>query len=247
MPTVLATFLTVVVLAIVHAYSGSAHALRQNWRSGTLSASGGIVIAYVFLELLPSLTKRQGLVYKSGLVPALERHVYIAAFFGLTVAFCVEVASRRSRRRNLAETGVAVTSLAAFRLSIAVFAIYSLAVGYAVATPGDDSVKPLWLFALAMALHYSVNDHALAEHHGARYRSGRWLLVMALLIGWAIGVIPRFDVPPVALALVLSYIAGGTVLNILRHELPDTDRESDVIAFIVAGTVYGALLIWLSP
>ena len=50
-----------------------------------------------------------------------------------------------------------------------------------------------------------------------------------------------------ALALALAYIAGGTIMNILRHELPDTDRSGDVVAFATAATVYGALLLSLSP
>ena len=38
-----------------------------------------------------------------------------------------------------------------------------------------------------------------------------------------------------------------TIMNILRHELPDTDRSSDVVAFATAATVYGVLLLSLSP
>jgi len=45
----------------------------------------------------------------------------------------------------------------------------------------------------------------------------------------------------------LAYIAGGTIMNILRHELPDTDRSSDVFAFAAAAAVYGMLLLSPSP
>jgi len=31
-------------------------------------------------------------------------------------------------------------------------------------------------------------------------------------------------------------------MNILRHELPDTDRTSDVAAFAIAAAVYAVLL-----
>jgi len=36
-------------------------------------------------------------------------------------------------------------------------------------------------------------------------------------------------------------------MNILRHELPDTDRSGDVVAFATAAAVYGVLLLSLSP
>jgi hypothetical protein len=45
----------------------------------------------------------------------------------------------------------------------------------------------------------------------------------------------------------ISKAEGGTIMNILRHELPDTDRSSDVLAFATAAAVYGALLLSLSP
>ena len=58
---------------------------------------------------------------------------------------------------------------------------------------------------------------------------------------------PRLEVRPEALALVLAYIAGGTIMNILRHELPDTDRSADVASFAAAAAIYGALVLSLSP
>jgi hypothetical protein len=61
-----------------------------------------------------------------------------------------------------------------------------------------------------------------------------------------IGTLPAVEIRPEILALVLAYIAGGTIMNILRHELPDTDRSSDVVAFATAATVFGALLLSLS-
>jgi hypothetical protein len=103
------------------------------------------------------------------------------------------------------------------------------------------------MFAVAMGLHFLANDHSLVEHHGERYqRIGRWLLVAGLITGWLIGTLPAVEIRPDILALVLAYIAGGTIMNILRHELPDTDRSSDVVAFATAAAVYGVLLISLS-
>ncbi|MDH3727363.1 MAG: hypothetical protein OER77_07510, partial [Myxococcales bacterium] len=108
--------------------------------------------------------------------------------------------------------------------------------------------EPLWMFALAMGLHFLVNDHSLVEHHGERYRTiGRWFLVVGLVTGWLIGILPGVEIRPEVLALVLAYIAGGTILNILRHELPDTDRSGDVVAFATGAAVYGVLLLSLSP
>lgn len=248
MSSVLATLLTILVLAVVHLYAGTATALGHQWRSRTLSAASGISVAYVFLDLMPDLAEQQSVIDRVGLFPDLDRHIYILALVGLTVSLWVETASRESRRRRRAIGEPDQTGTATFWLSIISFMVLNAAIGYAVASPGDPAVEPLWMFAVAMGLHFLANDHSLTEHHGARYQGiGRWLLVAGLMTGWLIGVLPGIEIRPETLALVLAYIAGGTIMNILRHELPDTDRSSDVVAFATAAAVYAVLLLSLAP
>lgn len=243
----LATFLTVLALAIVHAFAGTTAALHRQWGPRVLSAGAGISVAYVFLDLMPDLAERQFLIDSIGLLPDLARHVYILALVGLTVAFWVETASRRSRRRHRDAGELDQTGNGTFWLSIASFVILNAAIGYAVASPGDNAVAPLWMFAVAMGLHFLANDHSLVEHHGLRYQHvGRWLLVGGLFAGWTVGIVPKFDIPPQFLALVLAYIAGGTIMNILRHELPNTDRTGDVAAFALGAAVYAVFLLSLA-
>lgn len=242
-----ASLLTVLALAMVHAYAGTTSALGRRWRPRALSAGAGISVAYLLLELMPDLAERQHFVGESGLLPDLERHVYILALLGLTVAFWVETASRGSRRRRREAGEPDQTGSGTFWLSIASFVILNAAIGYAVASPGDEAVEPLWMFALAMGLHFLANDHSLVEHHGDRYRrTGRWLLVGGLLSGWIVGIVPGLEIRPEALALVLAYIAGGALMNVIRHELPDTDRSADVAAFVVGATGYGIVLLSLN-
>jgi len=244
----LASLLTVLALATVHVYAGTTSALRHRWQSRALSAASGISVAYIFLDLMPALADRQDLIDHSGLLPYLEGHVYILAVVGLTIAFWVETASRSSRRRHRDAGESDQTGDATFVLSIVSCSILNATIGYAVASPADEAVEPLWIFAIAMGLHFLVNDHSLVEHHGARYqRIGRWLLCGGLLAGWIVGSVPRLEIPPEALALVLAYIAGGMIMNILRHELPDTDRSADVVAFAVGAAIYGVLILSLSP
>ena len=55
------------------------------------------------------------------------------------------------------------------------------------------------------------------------------------------------EIPPEALALVLAFVAGSTILIVLRNELPDTDRTADVAAFALGASTYGVLLLALGP
>jgi hypothetical protein len=234
-------------LAIVHAAAGTTAALGLRWQPRVLSAAAGVSVAYVFLDLLPTLADGQQLIDASGFLPGLESHVFILALVGCTVSFWVETEARKSRRRRHNADGADETGDGTFWLGVVSFVFLNAAIGYIVANPGDAAVQPLWLFAIAMGLHFAVNDHALTEHHGARYRTwGRWLLVGGLLGGWSVGMVPALEIPPQALALVLAYISGGVIMNVLRHELPDTDRTADAVAFAAGAAVYGALVLALT-
>ena len=181
---------------------------------------------------------------RAGFLPMLDRHVFIFSLLGLVIAFWVEVASRNSRRKQRHSGKADQTTDAVFKLSIVSSAVENLAIGYAVGSPGDNAVDPLWLFAVALGLHFLVDDHSLSEHHGPPYRRfGRWWLIAALVVGWILGAAVGLGIPDVVLALALAYISGGTILNTLRHELPDTHRSPDVLAFAVGAAAYSAILL----
>jgi len=153
----------------------------------------------------------------------------------------VEITARRARVRQY-EEGDAEADVGPFRLNMAAAALMNAAIGYTVANPGNEAIRPLWLFALAIGLYLAVNDHALAEHHEERYhRHGRWLLAAALLAGWAVGRVPTLEIPSEVLALLIAYLAGGVILNVMRHQLPYTDRTTDALAFVVGAILFGCL------
>lgn len=240
------SFLTALALCAVYGAAGSAPVLRRRWTPRMLSFASGLSVSYVFLDLLPGLSKQQSGIEAVGFLSALNRHVYIVALLGLVVAFWVETASRESRKRQRDLGRPDRTEATVFAFSMASGVVQHVATGYAVGSPGDAAVQPLWLFVLALGLHFLVNDHAMVEHHGQRYAvGGRVLLVAALLAGWTIGFVDSLSIPGVALTLALSYIAGGTILNILRHELPDTRRTTDVWAFALGAACYTLLLLFL--
>jgi uncharacterized membrane protein len=97
------------------------------------------------------------------------------------------------------------------------------------------------LFSIAMALHFLVNDFGLLEHHKERYiRYGRWLLVLALVAGWAVGF--AIQLSHTLFVLLLAFVGGGIILNVLKEELPE-ERESRYWAFITGALAYGVLLL----
>jgi hypothetical protein len=92
-----------------------------------------------------------------------------------------------------------------------------------------------------MALHFVVTDFGLDQDHKFRYRrAGRWVLVAAVLAGLTLGMFTA--VPPAALGVLVAFLAGGVILNVLKEEVP-AERQSRFWAFAAGMAAYSVLLL----
>lgn len=239
------TGILAVGLAIIHLFSGQLRFLKSTPRSRWLSIGSGVSVAYVFVHILPDLSDAQETI-QQGLNPELaflEHHVYLVALLGLSIFYGLERAAKVSRKRSQEAGNGDVTSAEVFWLHMASFAIYNALIGYLLLHREVSGIISLLFFAIAMALHFMVNDNGLREHHKKMYDStGRWLLAGAVVAGWAVG--SGTELSPGAIALLFSFLAGGIVLNVLKEELPE-ERESRFWAFATGVVGYAALLLLL--
>ena len=245
----IAALLAALVLAGAHLLAPRLTMLTLVPRSRWLSAAGGVSVAYVFVHLLPELAEGQATIEGEGgaeeagagpLLDVLEGHVYLVALVGLAVFYGVEKHSLTSRRRNAEHTGEDRTTGDAFWLSIASFAVYNTVIGYLLLDADLEELAQLVLYTLALGVHFVINDLALSEHHRHAYRFwGRWLLAGAVLAGWLAGI--ATDVSERLIALVIAFIAGGVVLNVLKEELPG-ERLAQFWPFAGGALAYTVLL-----
>ena len=127
-------------------------------------------------------------------------------------------------------------------LCFALFACaYNLLIGYLLTHREDTGAGALLLFFLAMSFHFVTTDHGLREDHVQPYdRYGRWVLVASVVTGWVLGLL--VTVPPMAVALLFAFLAGGVILNVLKEELPE-ERQSRFASFAGGAVFYSALVI----
>lgn len=241
--TIVASLAAVVCLAAVHVFAGKLRFLEGTPRSVWLSVAGGVSVAYVFVRLMPELGESQEVISElfGEAFAFLESHVYLVALAGLVVFYGLERAAISSRER-VYETGGS-TPRGVFWLHISSFAAYNFLIGYLLLHRLSPSLEALLLFAVAMALHFVVNDFGLREHHKALYaRIGRWLLAGAVFLGWAVGA--ATEMPERFVAVPIAFLAGGVILNVLKEELPE-ERASRFWAFALGAVLYAALLLFL--
>ncbi len=239
------TAICAIALAIIHLFSGKLRFLNAKPRSRWLSFGSGVSVAYVFVHILPELSKAQLTLQNSldiGLI-FLEHHVYLVALLGLAVFYGLERFASKSRQRNQKAGKGDVTALDVFWIHIASFAVYNALIGYLLVHREESSIKSLLFYFFAMALHFVVNDNGLRENHKQIYdRIGRWLLVAAIIVGWVIGI--GTVIHQAAVAVLFAFLSGGIVLNVLKEELPE-ERESRFWAFTFGAFGYAILLLAL--
>jgi hypothetical protein len=229
-------------LGLVHVFAGKLRFLNVLPRSRWLSFAGGTSVAYVFVHLLPELEK-----YQNALQPAdgamlsfLDHHVYLIALTGLAVFYGIERSTKESRKETRDATGKDVPSMEMFWFSILSFGLYTGLIGYLLVSESERSGLTLLFFSGAIALHFIVNDYGLREHHKHLYTLyGRWVLLVAITAGAIAGILIEIDKVP--LAIMISFLSGGIILNVLKEELPD-NRESRFTAFALGAIVYAILL-----
>lgn len=244
-PIVVASFLAVIGLVLVHLFAGKLHILEGIPRSRWLSMAGGVSVAYVFIHLLPELSEHQEVLSRAvdGPLGFLERHVYLLSLSGLAIFYGLDRLALKSRKRKPGEAEESSTSPGVFWLHIVSFGVYNALIGYLLLHREQSGLGSLIFFAVAMSLHFLVNDYGLREHHKEMYKHiGRWILVAAILAGWGIGLFA--EVSEVVLAMLIAFLSGGIILNVLKEELPE-ERESRFSAFVLGVAAYTALLLAL--
>ncbi|BAZ09006.1 hypothetical protein NIES4071_08120 [Calothrix sp. NIES-4071] len=234
--------LIAISLALTHLFSCKLRFIdipRSNW----LSAAGGVSVAYVFVHILPELSKHQVVLKEvgEGIIPFVEHHVYLVALLGLTVFYGLERMAKLSRLYRKQVGKGDATSQNVFWLHMFSFGLYNALIGYLLLHREEPGIISLLVFSLAMAAHFVVNDFGLREHHQNIYdRFGRWILAASIIFGWVIGTSTQLN--QAAIAVLFSFLAGGIVLNVLKEELPQ-ERKSRFWAFALGTGAYAMLLL----
>ncbi|NJN58804.1 MAG: hypothetical protein HC879_15560 [Leptolyngbyaceae cyanobacterium SL_5_9] len=237
-----------IVLALVHLFARNMRSLSTIPRSRWLSFSSGVSVAYVFIHILPDLGEAQETIRQTldktsvnQSLLFLEHHIYLMALLGISAFYGLERAVVVSRQRNEESGKGDIPDIGIFWLHIGSFAVYNALIGYLLFHREEPGILSLLFFAIALGLHFVVNDYGLRENHKHTYdKTGRWVLAAAIIIGAAIGYGTKIH--EAAIALLFAFLAGGIILNVLKEELPE-DRESRFGAFALGAGIYAVLLL----
>lgn len=235
------TLVAAILLALIHLIAGKLRFLSVIPRSRWLSLASGVSIAYVFLHLLPELERGQDILREATDHPLLEQPAYLAAMVGLALFYGLERMVKSGPKQESERAREVRASNAVFWVHIGSFAVYNLLLGYLLLHREEPGLWSLTTFTLAIGLHFLVNDYGLNEHHEEAYgHRGRWVIAVAILLGWGVGYVTHLE--ETITLLLTAFLAGGIILNVLKEELPE-DRKSNFGAFAVGVIAYSLLLL----
>lgn len=188
-------------------------------RSPLLSFAGGATIAYVFVFLLPELNKYLQVIEEAvsgSWLTFFSEYTYLLALFGLLVYYGLDIVAKT--KKTSGEEKQSHPSFGVFIVHISLFFLYNMIIGYLLVREDFSSNWAMALYFLALALHFGATDHSLKELHKKDYdKYGRWFLVAAIVAGWLFGIL--FEVHEVIVAIAVSLLAGGILLNVFKDEL----------------------------
>jgi hypothetical protein len=230
---------------VIHLFSWNLKFLHTVPRSRFLSVAGGISVAYVFLHLLPELG-----MFQSALASELENtvwnffenHIYLVSMIGLAVFYGLEQMVKSSKRSR-ATIGRSASAAGIFWVHIASFTLYNALIGYLLVHDDFENLWEMLLFFIALGVHFITNDLSLRATHKEDYdRYGKWILTAAIMAGWTVGVMT--EVGELVISLLIAFLIGGIILNVMKEELPE-ERESSFMAFLAGLVSYSLVLLMM--
>jgi hypothetical protein len=225
---------SVLIIAAIHPSSATL-ATKGHVSIRTISFCAGIALAYLFLHLLPELSRLQLELQRisgENHQTWLEEHVYIIALAGLLFFQIADSIGRNKESKR--------AKIISFRVEMFFFSLYSALISYLIIKTVELN-QPTILVTIAFSFHFFGTDLDLTERYeNAFTKRGCYILSIATIVGMLVALYsPVRDIFYIA---GFSFLVGGILINTLRTELPQPQKVKN--AFVIFGTVvYSALLL----
>lgn len=230
MPDAAAAIAGSVVLALVHLLTPRLARLAPARLTALASFSGGAGLAYVFLYLLYELVRfgAPKIHRLLPLTPAPLETLFLFLLCAVAGLYLVQVTLESTPDKRDDYVGTAL-----------LFVAYNFLTGAGLVEEAHGGALNLAFYVTAIGLHLLFNDQFLLHLGGAVRERWRQALAVAPVAGCVLAV--GGAVGDGLLYLALAVIAGSTVINVVRHELPGPRRLRP--GFFVAGVlVYAGLI-----
>ena len=215
------------IFSVVHFISPYVALYRKRLEPHLSSISGGFAVAYIFLELLPSVDTYHSVV---------GERIYFFILIGFAVFYGIEFGiERHQKAASIAKTKHVIILIQAI--------LYNFLLAIAIGKEAPETIFLAFVFSLLISFHLMSNDLGLLEELGEQFTLyGRFLLIIALVLGLGIHFIA--EPSEILMDLIAATVAGIVLYRVSQSELPKFE-EADFLSFGLGSLLFIGLHILL--
>lgn len=244
------SFAAAVIFALISFYAFRLLQFTEHHKRRVLSFFGGVIAAYVFLDLLPSL-ELAGVYLKqvageSQLVSVYQDAIFLVVFVGFLLFFVLEHFAKRSRIRKQALTQKDYSQTAAakklFIVHFISYAFMNLILSYLLIFEFQTGLITGLLYTFAIAMHFFISSDDMVEHYKQYQISfGRYIAALMPLAGWASSML--FPEHLAEVYIMLAFISGTILYTSIKNEIPSAPKKQSLTLFLIGAAFYTVLLL----
>ena len=220
-------FLITSALASLHILAHHFHRFFKSFELFFASFSGGLAIAYVFLELFPELEEAEKVLGKS---------IHVITLLGFIIFYGIQsLILQNSIRKKAIEYRI-------FYTEISFLFIYNSLIIYTIPDRLGKLNSGLLLYSLSMGLHLLVNNYALQKKHAPRfYKIACYILAFSLFLGFLMNIFVDPLLNEVISDMLTAILAGFVLFNVFVEELPHP--KSSTFLWFLSGIAFYIILL----
>ncbi|MFA9557792.1 hypothetical protein ACERII_10845 [Evansella sp. AB-rgal1] len=228
-------FITGIFFIIIQLFANRFIPSSRIQRSRWLSFSGGIAVSYVFVYVLPALHEQQAAYGQEVEQLTMESELYFVGLIGVLVLFGIKKLADNQEEQEK-------KSKKQFWVELSFFSLYNMLISYVVITSQVAGWQAVF-YSTAVGTHFLAVAYDLwSEDKHSYERIGRYILALAILIGWTLAT--WITLTPLLVAIIFAFISGAMILNVLKEELP-TKRQAHFPSFVIGSVSYTFIVIAL--
>ncbi len=210
--------LVALILGAAHLISPGVFRLRR-YPAQQEAFGGGLSVAYVFLHLIPSLDASDKVV---------GPRIYFVTLLGFVLFYGLDVLFQAPKQNHPIK----------YHAYLWVFFLYDGLLVFTLGLQLPPTPILTLVFAFSLALDVLSTDIELQKQYGGRFvRSGRWILLAGVVVGYALNLFRRPE--PFVIDVLTAALTGFMMFRTFNGQFP-ASRNKKFPAFVL-----GLLTFWL--
>ena len=204
------------------------------------SFASGLVVAYVFLHMLPALVESRDHIHKllaktTLMTQSKDLIIFVAALVGFEIFYFIERFSLAVKANSI------VIGARNYRIHLGMYFMYNFLITYTLLLSVEASIFYTIIFVITVSLHFILTDNHFHRNF-KEYISGKTdtILIFALLLGYGVS-IALYPVHLYIAAIMIALLSGAILYNSFKEEITLT-RNTSITCFFMGSLIVGCLL-----